>query len=218
MAKATMSNEAAWFRNGSKLAHSQWVDELLYRMACPAIDQELRLEIALSDGSKHSPANVSVAVLGNGAKQLIDLGISFPDRVLGLDKLATTEAKTTYQGVFFNTTPGELACNLFEFIEAISKGVAAALVIHFDGMKDRLSPLQTFEVTGHGFDASSDATDDRVFWVQAHSRGEVESAIEGTNAIVHGQIDGESDIDFVLPKQALDLRKALQLNEAQVCN
>lgn len=67
--------------------------------------------------------------------------------------------------------------------------------------------MKTFEVTGFGFDASSDATDDRVFWVKAPSVDVVKQAIAGTNARFHDTIDSETDIDFHLPAQA-DLLKA----------
>lgn len=66
-----------------------------------------------------------------------------------------------------------------------------------------------FEVTGFGFDASTDATDDRVFWVQATFAEEVQQAIAGTGAEFHGAIGVEEDIDFSLPAQADQLRATL---------
>lgn len=72
-----------------------------------------------------------------------------------------------------------------------------------------VNAMRTFEVTAMGFDGSSDETDDRVFWVKAHSAEEVKSAIEGTNAGFHDQIDCDSDIDFELPAQVAELREAL---------
>lgn len=69
--------------------------------------------------------------------------------------------------------------------------------------------MKTFEVTAMGFDGSSDETDDRVFWVKAPSAEEVKSAIEGTSARFHDQIDCDSDIDFELPAQVAELREAL---------
>jgi hypothetical protein len=68
---------------------------------------------------------------------------------------------------------------------------------------------KSFEVTAAGFDGSSDATDDRVFWVQADSAETVLAAIEGTGALFHDIIDGDSGIDFMLPKDEAQLRKKL---------
>ena len=67
-----------------------------------------------------------------------------------------------------------------------------------------------YEVLAAGFDGGSDATDDRVFWVTAHSCADVELAIHGTGAEVSGQIDtGDLDSDFSLPQDAYGLRAAL---------
>ncbi len=70
--------------------------------------------------------------------------------------------------------------------------------------------LHTFEITAAGFDGGSDATDDRVFWVQAESAEVVQQAIAGTRAIFHHEtIDGGSDIDFRLPADFDVMRSAL---------
>lgn len=69
--------------------------------------------------------------------------------------------------------------------------------------------LRTFEVTGAGFDGGTNATDDRVFWVQALSADLVRQAIDGTGAEFHDAIDGDSDIDFRLPAEIGELREAL---------
>ena len=59
-----------------------------------------------------------------------------------------------------------------------------------------------FEVTAFGYDGSLDETDDRVFWVKAQNLQEVRAALAGTKANVHGMIEDEVEIDFVLPGQA----------------
>lgn len=75
--------------------------------------------------------------------------------------------------------------------------------------------LRTYEVTAAGFDASTDATDDRVLWVQADSSSTVESAIAGTGAVLHDTIDVDTDIDFILPVNRDDLRQRLTSFAAQ---
>lgn len=69
--------------------------------------------------------------------------------------------------------------------------------------------LKTFEVTAAGFDAATDETDGRVLWVQAVSPQAVESAIEGTGAVFHGQVDVSEDIDYLLPEGSDALRACL---------
>lgn len=69
--------------------------------------------------------------------------------------------------------------------------------------------LKTYEITGHGFDGGSDATDDRVFWVKAANRDDVVQAIAGTKAAIHGVIDPQADIDFHLPADAGRLKAKL---------
>lgn len=71
----------------------------------------------------------------------------------------------------------------------------------------RSGKTKIFEVTGFGFDGSSDETDDRVFWITAQSHDEVKQAVAGTNAGFHDTIDSETDIDFHLPADA-ELLKA----------
>lgn len=71
------------------------------------------------------------------------------------------------------------------------------------------SVLKTFEVLGFGYDASTHATDDRVLWVKAHSADEVRAAIAGTKAGFYDIIDGDDNIDFVLPGQAKALNAKL---------
>lgn len=60
-----------------------------------------------------------------------------------------------------------------------------------------------FEVTGSGFDGNSDSTDDRVLWVKAESKAQVEAAVLGLDTEVAElpaslqAVDG--DINFRLP-------------------
>jgi hypothetical protein len=69
--------------------------------------------------------------------------------------------------------------------------------------------MKIFEVTAQSFDASSDETDDRVFWVKAESESEVLAEINGTGAQFCKEIDVGSDVDFILPSDAGKLRNAL---------
>jgi len=71
--------------------------------------------------------------------------------------------------------------------------------------------LKVFEVTAAGFDASSDETDDLVFWVAANSAEQVREAIKDTGAVFCGEVLGWSlnDAEFTLPAQAMGLSSAL---------
>lgn len=69
--------------------------------------------------------------------------------------------------------------------------------------------LPSFEVTAAGFDGSTDATDDRVIWVKATDADAVARAVEGTGAGFHRIINGDTDIDYVLPQDELSLRAEL---------
>lgn len=68
---------------------------------------------------------------------------------------------------------------------------------------------KSYEVTAAGFDGSTSATDDRVFWVRAESADAVRVAIDGTGAVFHDVIDGDDAIDFTLPEDEAQLRAAL---------
>ncbi len=70
--------------------------------------------------------------------------------------------------------------------------------------------LLTFEVTAAGFDASTDETDGRVFWVKAKDEAVVQSAIEGTGATLSRIHNFSTDIDYVLPRDAGALREELE--------
>lgn len=69
--------------------------------------------------------------------------------------------------------------------------------------------MKTYEIAAFGFDASSDATDDRILWVQAPDSASVEHAIQGMQATFFGTIDGDTDVDFYLPGQVGLLRDRL---------
>lgn len=74
--------------------------------------------------------------------------------------------------------------------------------LRISAARDSLVGMKTFEVTGYGFDASTDSTDDRVFWVKAQNHDEVRQALAGTNATFHDTIDADDSIDYYLPAQA----------------
>lgn len=71
--------------------------------------------------------------------------------------------------------------------------------------------LKVFEVTAAGFDASSDAADDLVYWVAAPSGDSVKAAIQDTGAVFCGNVMGWSmdDVDYTLPAEAVQLSSAL---------
>lgn len=75
--------------------------------------------------------------------------------------------------------------------------------------EDNPKRMKTFEVTAAGFDASTDETDDRVYWVKAAYHEEVIAAIQDTGATYHDTIDTETDIDFTLPRDRMMLASAL---------
>lgn len=68
-----------------------------------------------------------------------------------------------------------------------------------------------YEVTAAGFDASTDETDDCVFWVKAESEMHVIYAIKDTGANYCGEIPSSclSDVDFTLPSQEMQFSSAL---------
>ena len=65
--------------------------------------------------------------------------------------------------------------------------------------------LRVFEVTAAGFDASTDETDDLVFWVTAPSEDVVQAVIKDTGATFRSEppSDCVADADFQLPRQAI---------------
>lgn len=74
-----------------------------------------------------------------------------------------------------------------------------------------VSQLKFFEITAAGFDASTDATDDLVFWVAAPTEDLVKKAIMDTGAAFCGEIDHIElvDADFTLPAQEMQLSSML---------
>lgn len=79
----------------------------------------------------------------------------------------------------------------------------------YDQVEDAMA---TFEVTAAGFDASTDATDERVYWVNAPNRETVEQVIKDTGARFHDQVechDDDPDVDFHLPRQSIAFSEAL---------
>lgn len=72
--------------------------------------------------------------------------------------------------------------------------------------------MNIHEIAGYGFDASTDATDDRILWVAAESRATVQTLIQGTGATYLGPVPSGgsgSDIDFTLPTNSSALRAKL---------
>ena len=69
--------------------------------------------------------------------------------------------------------------------------------------------LTTFEIVGAGYDGGTDATDDRVIWVQAESVDLIHQAIEGTGAQLSDTIAGNVDVDFRIPADMERLRERL---------
>lgn len=68
-----------------------------------------------------------------------------------------------------------------------------------------------YEVTAAGFNGGTDATDDRVLWVEADSLEQIEQAVAGLGAQVHGDPACEAgEIEFHLPTDHEALRAKLQ--------
>jgi hypothetical protein len=69
-----------------------------------------------------------------------------------------------------------------------------------------------FEITAVGFDGMTDATDDRVLWVAAPDLATLENAVAGVPHLGISDVLGASDgdIDYVLPKDAHELRTVLR--------
>lgn len=75
-----------------------------------------------------------------------------------------------------------------------------------------IGDLKVFEVTAAGFDASSDDTDDFVFWVSATSQGVVKDVIKDTGATYCGEVEVRglvNSVDFRLPQQSMQFSSAL---------
>lgn len=69
-----------------------------------------------------------------------------------------------------------------------------------------------YEITGAGFDAATDDTDQLVFWVEADGPELAQQIAEDCGAKFWGQIEptmATACIDYVLPRQALALQEAL---------
>lgn len=70
-----------------------------------------------------------------------------------------------------------------------------------------------FEITGQGYDASTDETDHKVLWVKADSRAQIEAALLGCLVEYVGDLgfepDADAGLDFILPGDAAALRGKL---------
>lgn len=73
--------------------------------------------------------------------------------------------------------------------------------------------LTVFEIEAAGFSGESDETDDRIIWVAARSRNEVEVATRDTGATLCDALPDSMNfdgcIDFVLPGQLFNLQECL---------
>ena len=71
--------------------------------------------------------------------------------------------------------------------------------------------LKMFEVMAAGFDDSTVATDDCIFWIASSSEDAVKTAILDTGAVFAGEVLGATltDADFQLPGQSIMLSAAL---------
>ena len=105
--------------------------------------------------------------------------------------------------------------------DADSGALAEAYALDDKGQKWGCSPqgrypgqeadLKVFEVVAAGFDGASDATDDLVFLVAAHSADVVREAIADTGAEFCGELQGWdlAEADYTLPAQSMGLSSAL---------
>ena len=75
----------------------------------------------------------------SGGPGPLDISINLPDTILGLENLQPGPSKSTYRGVYFNTTVGEHSCNLFELLPAIARAVAVELASHLADAKRALA-------------------------------------------------------------------------------
>lgn len=119
-----------------------------------------------------------------------------------------------------NTAPNSAVCRAklraltVSFYEEDADVAAALLTIG----------MEHFEVIGIGFDASDDATDDRVFWVSAEDRTQLDEVLQGVAHKEACELDPSMKltpdlIDFELPGDAEALRAALtRLNDDSTGN
>jgi hypothetical protein len=78
-----------------------------------------------------------------------------------------------------------------------------------------------YEVTAYGFNGGTDATDERVLWIESPTKELVHGAIADTGAQFHGRIPFAEGtlVDYVLPRQADALRlRLLQFREHRLSN
>lgn len=94
---------------------------------------------------------------------------------------------------------------------AAINGTATSPVVFSTDAESVLNGLKVFEVIAAGFDGSTDASDDCVFWVASTSADAVKAAIQDTGAAFGGEVLGWSlaDADFHLPGQSMQLSTAL---------
>lgn len=131
-------------------------------------------------------------------------------------------ARDTAHKVWLATTPETLKAEVLQFARAIMDPklrIGQPPCVDFmDAMKQYgtsillMMKTPVFEVIAHGFDGSTDETDDRVIWVLADDLKIVESAIYGTGAKCSCQIEmspGDAGIDYWLPRDFLEMRARL---------
>lgn len=71
--------------------------------------------------------------------------------------------------------------------------------------------MRSYEIAGVGFCGSSDETDNRIVWVSAQSREQVERAIDGTGATLCGELPKDiGSIDYELPRDHEKLQARLE--------
>lgn len=67
-----------------------------------------------------------------------------------------------------------------------------------------------FEVAGFGFNGGDDSTDDRIVWVSAFHPAEVEAAIRGHLAVLHGEVPVSHQPEYQLPADRQRLQEKLK--------
>lgn len=67
----------------------------------------------------------------------LSIDVMFPDQIFGLEHLISSDVKSTYRGLYFNSTPGEHQSNLFEVLNVLAAAFTTAFTDHLKREKER---------------------------------------------------------------------------------
>jgi hypothetical protein len=144
MGARTMLGDTALSTTGDGSADiTFWPNELLWLQVCPMLGSVPRIIVAISPKNefRHESARCRVDVEMStrpGGPGPMSLTVKFPDQILGLERLVCRDgSQTTYRGLFFNSTPGEVNSNLFDVLNSVSTGFSLQLTHHLRDVRSQ---------------------------------------------------------------------------------